>query len=220
MDIATMANWFDILQDKHGSAYFTTYEKNLFLNRAQIELVNELLPYDIRKSDTVNLEISQDSISKISPLIYELPYLNMSSSGIITKAAVNTALDAMTSGAIMWRPLAIGFEYGALKLPIKYTRHNDKWEFEKNFFKKPSLNNPKVRETYNAYLFSPIYPGAKIFFTILKYPSEVDISGPTDSELPDSTHNRLVAIALEFAGFGSRDVLMSQMAQYQKSQIN
>ena len=43
MNIAEMHSWFDILQDKGNSPYFTTDEKTQFLNRAQTKFVNETL---------------------------------------------------------------------------------------------------------------------------------------------------------------------------------
>ena len=41
MNIAEMHSWFDILQDKGDSPYFTIDEKTQFLNRAQTKFVNE-----------------------------------------------------------------------------------------------------------------------------------------------------------------------------------
>lgn len=217
MNIATMSSWFDILQDKYGSAYYTDSEKSLFLNRAQIEFVNEFLPKG-PKENQINIELSQDTISQISPLIYELPSMAMNSSGIITKAAIATALDNLSSGALVWRPLSIGWEYSGTKKPVTYMRHNDRWKFEDNFFKKPSLKSPKVRETSTTYVFGPISTTPRIYFTILKYPQEVDITTDVDSDLPDFTHNKIVAMALEFAGVGSRDILLSQLLQEQEAQ--
>jgi hypothetical protein len=215
MDITTMASWFDILQDKNGSSYFTNVEKSLFINRAQIEFVNELLPDD---SESPNLEISQDVLAKLSPLIYELSYLTMNSSGVITKAAVTAALVALNADAVLWRPLAIGWISGKNKLPVKYMRHNDRWEFEVNYFKRPSMRNPKVRETYNQYIFAPVNVSSRIYFTLLKYPAEVDITNTVSSDLPDNTHDRIIAIALEFAGVGSRDTMMTQLLQLKQQQ--
>ena len=43
MNIQEMHSWFDILQDKGDSPYFTIDEKTQFLNRAQTKFVNENL---------------------------------------------------------------------------------------------------------------------------------------------------------------------------------
>jgi len=223
MDAATMGLWFDLLQDKYGSPYFTDAEKSIFLQRAQIEFVDELFRGD-NETNGPNIELSQDTISKIAPLIYELPYKNMSSVGVITKATLGTELDTQASGSvltasnILWRPLSIGLELGSVKTKVTYLRHNDRWEFEKNYFKRPTLKAPKVRETALSYIFAPVNTTAKIHFTVLKYPEPVNIPATTvNSDLPDHTHNRIVAIALEFAGIGSRDNNLVQLVQAQQN---
>jgi len=43
MNIVEMHSWFDVLQDKGDSPYFTVAEKTQFLNRAQTKFVNETL---------------------------------------------------------------------------------------------------------------------------------------------------------------------------------
>lgn len=210
-----MASYFDLLQDKYGSTYYTDAEKSLFLQRAHIEFVKELLPVD--DNSKVNIELSQDTISQIAPLIYEIPYTNMNSSGVILKSALQTALTAMNATAIIWRPLSIGWELGGSYKPLKYLRHNDRWEFADNYFKKPDSANPKIRETYNSYVVEPVSTGAKVYFTLLKYPAIVDIATPTNSDLPDFTHDRIVAIALELAGVASRDAALAQLLQLKKN---
>jgi len=215
MTIATMASYFDLLQDKYGSTYYTDAEKSLFLQRAHIEFIKELFPVEDRSN--TNAELSQDTISQIAPLIYEIPYTNMNSSGVITKAAVQAALTAMSATALVWRPLAIGWELGASKKPLKYLRHNDRWEFADNYFKRADSANPKIRETYTSYIVEPVSVSAKVYFTLLKYPAVVDITGGVSSDLPDFTHDRIVAIALELAGVASRDAALAQLLQLKKN---
>ena len=43
MNIQEMHSWFDVLQDKGDSPYFTVAEKTQFLNRAQVKFVNDVL---------------------------------------------------------------------------------------------------------------------------------------------------------------------------------
>jgi len=210
-----MASYFDLLQDKYGSTYYTDAEKSLFLQRAHIEFIKELFPVEDRSN--TNAELSQDTISQIAPLIYEIPYTNMNSSGVITKAAVQAALTAMSATALVWRPLAIGWELGASKKPLKYLRHNDRWEFADNYFKRADSANPKIRETYTSYIVEPVSVSAKVYFTLLKYPAVVDITGGVSSDLPDFTHDRIVAIALELAGVASRDAALAQLLQLKKN---
>ena len=43
MNIQEMHSWFDVLQDKGDSPYFTVEEKTQFLNRAQTKFVNDIM---------------------------------------------------------------------------------------------------------------------------------------------------------------------------------
>jgi len=210
MTVTEMKSWFNILQDKYGSTYYTDGEISQFFQRAQIEFISKMLPGGRMVE---NLELSQDSISKISPLIYELPFQNMSSTGVVTKANLQSALTVLNNTALLWRPLSIGWVLNGQYRPVKFVRHNDRWEFAVNFFKKPSLTNPKVRETYNSYIVEPTNIGAKLYFTLLKYPNKVDIAGAVNSDLPDFTHDEIVSIALELTGIASRDTALAQLLQ-------
>jgi len=210
MTVTEMKSWFNILQDKYGSTYYTDGEISQFFQRAQIEFISKMLPGGRMVE---NLELSQDSISKISPLIYELPFQNMSSTGVVTKANLQSALTVLNNTALLWRPLSIGWVLNGQYRPVKFVRHNDRWEFAVNFFKKPSLTNPKVRETYNSYIVEPTNIGAQLYFTLLKYPNKVDIAGAVNSDLPDFTHDEIVSIALELTGIASRDTALAQLLQ-------
>lgn len=211
MTIATMAQLFDLLQDKYGSPYYTNPEKSLFLNRAQVEFVKSYLPDG--EKDGNNIELSEDALSDLEPLIYALPAMRMSTLGIISKSTVQTALTAAIAGGIMWRRLNTGWTLGGDTRPVKWTRHNDYYEFKANAFKNPSIKNPRFYVTASNYTFDPISTSANIYFTVLKYPVTVDIDGVISSDLPDHTHNKIVALALEFAGIGSRDENLAQLLQ-------
>lgn len=213
MTITTMATFFDLLQDKYGAPYFTNTEKSLFLNRAQVAFVHELLFPDKDEDIDLNIEYSQDTIAKVAPLIFTLPYLQMNSSGYVTKAAIQTSLNSMLNGAILWRPLSIGFVSGVNSRSVSYVRHNDWWKFQENYFKTPSMDNPKCKETVTEYQFLPINLNAQLYFDVLKYPLTVDIDSVVSSDLPDFTHNEIVAIALALAGVCSRDQALLELKQ-------
>ena len=81
MNIQEMHGWFDVLQDKGDSPYFTTAEKTQFLNRAQLKYVNEIVQneFNISGSAPEGNAIPYSSMSSlqrgeeaIQPLITEL----------------------------------------------------------------------------------------------------------------------------------------------------
>jgi hypothetical protein len=62
---------------------------------------------------------------------------------------------------------------------------------------------------------------ARIYFTVLKYPITVNLDYDTpannvNSDLPDFTHDKIVALALEYAGISSRDEALAQLVQLKK----
>lgn len=204
MTITGMAELFDLMQDKYGSPYFTNPEKSLFLNRALVEYVGDMLP---GKEDKDNVGFDVDNTSKIAPLIKYVDTLKMDSTGAITKAAIA----GVTTPAIPWRLLNAGLVLGNVTKPIKFVRHNDWYEFKSNYFKAPSAENPKYRESNDRYTIEPININATVKLTVLNYPTVVDIDTNISSNLPDFTHNDIVSLALEYAGIGSRDQNLAQL---------
>ena len=213
MTITSMAQLFDLLQDKYGSPYYTNPEKTLFINRAIVDFVQAFLPPE---GEGMNVDLNEDAMSQIATLIYSLPYMNMSSAGVVTKASVQTALNTAIAGGLLWRRLNTGWVLGGETKPAKWTRQNDYYEFKANYFKNPSLDSPRFFETATTYQFDPINTNAKLYFTVLKYPVTVDIDTVVNCDLPDFTHNKIVAMALEFAGIGSRDENLAQLLQLKK----
>ena len=76
-------------------------------------------------------------------------------------------------------------------------------------------------ETATGYQFGPINTGARLYFNVLKYPKVVILDDVTpannvDSDLPDFTHDQIVALALELAGVSSRDENLEQLLQVKK----
>ena len=81
MNIQEMHSWFDVLQDKGDSPYFTVEEKTQFLNRAQTKFVNEMMfkHYFVTGSQPEKNEVPYNSLASIQagedvlrPLITEL----------------------------------------------------------------------------------------------------------------------------------------------------
>lgn len=222
MTIAQWATYFDVLQDKYGSPYFTDTEKSLLFNRALIQYVAQFLPPT--EPGPLNVERDRDSIAAIAPLVYELPAMTMSSSGIITKSAIQTALTALVADGLLWRELALKATLGTEINPPNYTRHNDWAQFLNNSFKTPGDGNPKFYETALDYRFLPVNQLTQMVFTVLKYPKVVLVDSVTpanniDSDMPDFTHDKIIAIALELAGIASRDQSLIELKNTRSPEI-
>lgn len=214
MTITEWANYFDLLQDKSGSPYFVPDEMTAFFNAAITEFVKNKLPDEDKG---INLELSQDTLNDLEPLIFTTtPFLISGGSQYLLKSALQTQLVSSTAAPV-WRVLSIGWTMGQNKKPVKFVRHNDWWEFQQNFFKKPSYDNPKFKIEATRYVFDPAPGAAKLEITVLVYPTVVDVTGAIDCNLPEHTHYKIVAIALELAGISSRDEALAQLLQLKKN---
>lgn len=216
MTIAQMATYFDILQDKFGAPYFTNTEKSLLLNRAQIIFIKEMLPTD--KDVDLSIETNQDTLAIISPLIIPLTPITNPINGSVPKSIVQTNLSAILNNALYWRIINIGYtlDGGISFVPVKEVRHNDWYAFLDNYFKTPDDTNPKYKETYTDFQFLPNNSAASLYITVLKYPAIMDIDTNANTDLPDSIHDKIVAVALELAGLGTRDEMLVAVSKLNK----
>lgn len=202
--------WFDILQDKFGSPYFTEAEKLMFLNRASLEYVKTLFPDN--EGGLLNIETDWNVLQNVHPLVFELSEDTQDTNGRISRSDILTDTRTVSGDVTceIFKVLSVEFKRGSDRFPCKFLRHNDKAEFERNYFKKPDFDNPRVLFQNNNLQFRPIDTLVKVYITVLKTP-KILTSSAVDTDLPESTHNEIVAYALQFAGVASRDEVLSTM---------
>jgi hypothetical protein len=220
MTIAEMHGWFDILQDKYNAPYFTDTEKDEFINRAQTTFVNDVIYTQLYPTlqqgergpqvlSAIESTLSGSEILK--PLILEdLAVATTSPWDIITNATINTAVAAAANaGDEFMHIIALetaGSVFTADRI-VRFVRHNDYLRFKHNIFKAPSDTNPLWRLVRDGIVVegaTTLSSGENFTISVIKTATDVDIAG-TNCELPDFTHDKIIAIALEFAGVATRD---------------
>ncbi len=201
MTYTEMRNWFLILQDKYGSPYYTDSEITQFLNRAQIDEVLGLLPID---GGDPSIELNQNVVSRIYPLLFIFSPINMSISGYIRRQDIETVIDRK-----IMRILSMSYN----GFPVKWTRHNNWFVYLNNIFKVPIATEPRFLEDHDNLLVRPIDITATISVSGVCYPLTLLSDGSINSNLPEIMHNEVVARALSYAGVGSRDQLLSELKQ-------
>lgn len=211
MILTTWRTYFDILQDKYGSPYFTDTEKELLFQRAIMDFVDS--HFSPSKKGTITVEANQRIMENLSTIVFRLPAIKMDSAGLITVAQLNTALGTIVTGGSAMRTLGLGWEQSAgYTVPIKLTRHNDWYEFKQNYFKDAKRGSaPRYYMSGSNFYVEPINTAVNIRVTIVKYPATVAFAGPVECDLPDFTHNSIIASALEMAGVSSRDEALTQL---------
>lgn len=214
-----MIKWFDLIQDKSESVYFTDENKLDFLNRAQDLFVNRVLfsflqgQKRIQESPMIGsgIESTSSSLEKIWPLILEDLTLSSDASGFISFDSIEGAINSVTGGNYtVLHTLNISKDGNY----IRFVRHNDFYRHNKNSFKAPVSSYPTFRISRNGLTVNPT--GVNSYkVSVVKSPKLMEFNFFGDplnvsSELPESTHNEIMSIALEFAGLSSRDEALIQ----------
>lgn len=210
MTVTQLVEYFDLLQDKYGSPYFTTAEKESFLNQAELDIVLDHLPKD---GDEQNIERNANTWMIFNPLFYPIT-TTMDVNGAISRGSIETSIltPAIGFSTRIIRPLSITLGTGSNIIPVKGPiRYNNWATYMRNSFKAPSTDNPKYYESSTHYYIYPVDTSATVTLNVLRYPRGISVSGGFTSELPAIFHGEIIARALEFAGVGSRDQMLAEL---------
>jgi len=220
MTIERMLSWFDIIQDKSNSPYFTDLEKVEFINRAQTKFINEIvfgqfipsMSKGERQANAINsFESVVQGSEALEPLFLSDLAITSSAGGEITRTQINSAINSETSGGEGYLYLLnIARDFGAgVVRNVRFVRHNDYFRFKENDFKKPTTNSPVYRIERQTIKIDPA--GAfNYLISVIKEPLDCVYDSVTpanniDCELPEFTHDEILSIALSDAGVASRD---------------
>jgi hypothetical protein len=215
MTISEAHEYLDLLLDKVGSPYFEDSEKDSFITQAALQYVKDNLPSS--EGGVVNLEMDQVVYSNLSSLVYQLGNASMNGSGVITQSAIQALLNTASGGTdpLMY-VMAGSWTSGGITYPLKYTRHNDWYAFERNSFKRGTTTAPRYKFDSINFTFTPVLTSATIAFTVLKQPRIVSLDNDLTIDLPPHTHKAVVEIAASIASIAIRDQILQQMNNNEK----
>lgn len=194
----------NILQDRYGSPDVAPGEVVDFLNMATYEWLNRLVPSNL--GGVVNYDFDVNTLSNIKPLVFGIT-ANMSASGVLTNAAITTALVAAgaEAGAAWYRIGNIGITISGKTYPIKHGKHNNILAYDRNFFKKPSATRIKFSIRQDGLKFNQIDSVNPLTAIVIKHPKLLSLVGPVNPELDDAQMYNIIAIALKLAGVSTRE---------------
>jgi len=197
MTTAQALDIFKILQDKYASPSLIDSEILKFLNMAQYERINRILPDDM--GGVVNFEMDQNISANIQHLIYPLTGLS-ATSDVLTTSTINTALAASAgAGSTYLRVLNMSVS----GKPAKYVRQNNVLTQAVNYFKVPSASAPKYTLIATGFRLYPSPAAASVDVTVMKKPKEITVA--VSPEWDDYNMNLILMIALQLAGVSTRD---------------
>jgi len=193
---------FKLLLDRAGSAYFSDDEIYSFLNLAQLEVLNRMIPDSL--GGVINYEFDQNTYENISSLVN---YMSMSpqlsgSNGFIAYSNLRTQLitNSGDTSCDVFRIYAIN--YGNTNLPIKYlspsrvgTYLNNTFKSDTPYFTMHHRSFGQIISIYNC----PV----SVNLTIIKTPKILTASNTPD--FGDYVMNQVILKALELAGVSTHD---------------
>lgn len=205
MTTASALSKFDILLDKYGSPYFEESEKLEFLNMAQNEVLNRMIPDSL--GGVVNFEADSNIASNLRNLIIFVTK-NTTTGEITFSDIVSTVRSASgDSQADVLRIMAVSYRISSSsQIPVKYTSWNNWYKHQQNVYKTPSLQFPVYtilnQGNGSAVLVSPI-PTSSVFLTVLKTP--VIMTAGNSPDWDDYVMNQVILQAVKLAGVPLRD---------------
>ena len=197
MTTAEAISLFKILQDKYASPHLTDGEILKFLNMAQYERLNRLIPDDM--GGVTALEQDQNVLMNIRPFVYNLTGFTITA-GFLSNSAVSAALVSKAgAGSELFRVLNINYD----GKPAKFTRHNNILREETNVFKQGGQNIRKYVVLADGYQFYPSLTSAANSMTVVKKPFSITLN--VNPEWDDYNMNLILMLALQLAGISTRD---------------
>lgn len=220
MTVQKAVDIFNRLLDTYASPSVTDAEAVDYINIGINEQLNRLFPDN--QGGEVNFEFDSNTIANIQPLIYTLTSISMNTSGIVTNAVINTALAtaAGDGSATYFRIGSIGLTSASTTYPVKYIRQNNRWTFERNVFKRPTVSKPRFTLVASGLQFYPISTSTPLTINVIKKPKVLTTSDLANQmEFSDYNSYNAIALALKAAGIAVRDDQMLEDVRMTALQI-
>jgi hypothetical protein len=198
---------FDIMQDKYGSPNVDSTETLRFLNMAQYERLNRLIPDD--KGGQINFELDQNVEYNLKPFLWTFSSTT-TAGGVLTNSTINAALSAAVLAAgstdtatTVHRLLSITVTDSGVTYPVKFVKYNNIAQYIRNYFKTPSVSNARYTITGVGLQFYPSTSALTVSLGVIKTPKEITLA--VSPEWSEDNNYLILAIALQLAGISTRD---------------
>ena len=115
------------------------------------------------------------------------------------------------------------------RAPVRYMKNYEWRKSTSNIYKEPKSYSPIYYIRNSAAATAPISTtqDSKFFITVVKEPRKVRMGNPSIAgssyiacELPDFTHDEIMAIALDDAGVATRDQALMQLNKANKDNLS
>jgi hypothetical protein len=217
---------FDLICDKVGSPYFSAAEKDNFINRAQLSLLDDSLfpkrrSQDKKDADVYGFDNQTASMQALQPLVVYTPVAIINEDG---KSYVRFSAITNASTRSVYRVMNVYLPEDTLNAIPQYSAryvpsiNTSQGVYAGLRFGNPTsvktgiysigeylfAGTPDVRE--NGITFLPTLNVAdEVAVEFIKVPASFSISGGVTCELDQSVHNEILFRALQLAGISIRE---------------
>lgn len=220
MNIVEMRSWFNILLDHYNEPYFIDEEIDEFINSGTIEFVNDIIfkeyfPTLGENEKGIQALNSMESVIQgseiLQPLIIDDLVVPVTSGYALT-SSIDSAIQTETGDANdkLMHVVSTVYNNGTEERLVRYVRHNDRARFNSNVFKRATDRNPIFSVSRTGLRIEPNTID-EVILSVLKSPRKVSSSLDIDSDMPDFTHQRIIAYAIAMSGVASRDEVLLQL---------
>lgn len=205
MTIEQMHERFDLIQDKYESPYFTSEEKDHFINLSQDALFLKLdfMPFDYllqRKEVSRGFESNEVNTQHLKNFIIDDLNITLSS-GLASFEDINSAIQNKTGGdEELFRVISVSID----DLDARWVRHNDLNRFERNKYLRGTEKYPIYTYNNDGLKIRPSsIQSCKV--SVLRKHKDVSLENSIDSEFPESIHHKILYDALVLSGIPVKD---------------
>lgn len=201
---------FDLWIDKVGAPYFTSDQKDDFINRAAIHFINQYF----KNPSTHVMEDTHVDLEDVHTLVNEVEVLT-DNQGRVFFTNINSNLPTGKEWMYFLNASkSTSSDCNGEVLKSRWVRHNDFYAQSRNSFKKPDSKYPIHRYFSDHLKFDPVGV-SKCIITVLCKPNVVTLDDPNDTldrgsnaidlDLPEKVFNEIVYLSLTQAGINMRE---------------
>lgn len=223
MSVDELHSWFNIMLDHYNEPYFIDTEIDAFINSGANEFVNDIIfkeffPSTGEKETGIQALNSMESVIQGSEILQPLICENLPvpvTSGYATIEDISNAIKADTGDDAdnLLHVLSVSYVNEGENRLVRYVRHNDKARFKQNVFKRPTLRNPIFTIVRKGLSIEPSSISS-VVVSALKTPRKVSKEDQIDLDLPEFTHQMIIAYAISMSGVASRDDVLLQLQKF------
>lgn len=214
MTIQEMHDLWDVLRDFYKAPYYEGEEKDFFINSAIHAFVVGTIPSGENRKAKVGGQKKLDQISSLITTSKKLTAALDTTSAV--KDVVEIACASFDKPADFWFYSSLTCIIGSTKPEVNIVDFDELSSIPSDSFN--GVSDKIVRLCFienKIYIISTTPPTSLILYYI-KHPAKVSLSAPTQCNLPSSTHDRIVHMAVQLSCPGSN---LMEMYKAQENEI-